>query len=395
MPTAIISAHTKMKFSIINSELSGKIAMVQKVINSKNVLPILDDIIFTVKEGFLYLTASDSENMLSTRVLLPETDGEASFGVNAKSIAEAVKNIASEAELTFEVDMDGKKTLKVTYPSGVFSMPVDGAEDFPVQPGLNSDIITRFVITDSLLAANIGRTLFATAQDELRPVMNGIFFDLTEACLAVVASNGHTLIRDRILSIKAEKTEDGTVKSGSFILPKKPAGVLKNILTKTGTEVTVTFDDRNLEIVTDGFTLKARLIEGRYPNYNSVIPQNNPNIMTVNRQDMLAALRRITPFSNSASNLITMSVGAESLQLDAEDYDFSKTASEKVTCEYNGNGMKIGFKGVSVMELLANTDSEQIIAQLADPSRAGLFLPSEQPEDEEILMLLMPMLIND
>ena len=274
-------------------------------------------------------------------------------------------------------------------------MPVDGAEDFPVQPGLNSDIITRFVITDSLLAANIGRTLFATAQDELRPVMNGIFFDLTEACLAVVASNGHTLIRDRILSIKAEKTEDGTVKSGSFILPKKPAGVLKNILTKTGTEVTVTFDDRNLEIVTDGFTLKARLIEGRYPNYNSVIPQNNPNIMTVNRQDMLAALRRITPFSNSASNLITMSVGAESLQLDAEDYDFSKTASEKVTCEYNGNGMKIGFKGVSVMELLANTDSEQIIAQLADPSRAGLFLPSEQPEDEEILMLLMPMLIND
>ena len=384
-----------MKFSIINSELSGKIAMVQKVINSKNVLPILDDIIFTVKEGFLYLTASDSENMLSTRVLLPETDGEASFGVNAKSIAEAVKNIASEAELTFEVDMDGKKTLKVTYPSGVFSMPVDGAEDFPVQPGLNSDIITRFVITDSLLAANIGRTLFATAQDELRPVMNGIFFDLTEACLAVVASNGHTLIRDRILSIKAEKTDDGTVKSGSFILPKKPAGVLKNILTKTGTEVTVTFDDRNLEIVTDGFTLKARLIEGRYPNYNSVIPQNNPNIMTVNRQDMLAALRRITPFSNSASNLITMSVGAESLQLDAEDYDFSKTASEKVTCEYNGNGMKIGFKGVSVMELLANTDSEQIIAQLADPSRAGLFLPSEQPEDEEILMLLMPMLIND
>ena len=256
MPTAIISAHTKMKFSIINSELSGKIAMVQKVINSKNVLPILDDIIFTVKEGFLYLTASDSENMLSTRVLLPETDGEASFGVNAKSIAEAVKNIASEAELTFEVDMDGKKTLKVTYPSGVFSMPVDGAEDFPVQPGLNSDIITRFVITDSLLAANIGRTLFATAQDELRPVMNGIFFDLTEACLAVVASNGHTLIRDRILSIKAEKTDDGTVKSGSFILPKKPAGVLKNILTKTGTEVTVTFDDRNLEIVTDGFTLR-------------------------------------------------------------------------------------------------------------------------------------------
>lgn len=395
MPTAIISASQTMTFSIINSELSGKIAMVQRIINSKNVLPILDNIIFTVREGFLFLTASDSENTLSTKVALPGVDGEASFGVNSRNIAEAVKNLASEAELTFEVDVTAAKVMKVTYPNGVFSMPVEDAAEFPVHPGLKGDIITQFTITDSLLAANIGRTVFATAQDELRPVMNGIFFDLTEDCLAVVASDGHQLIRNKIFSVKAGKTENGTVKSGSFILPKKPAGVLKNILTKTGTEVTVAFDDRNLEITSESFTLFARQIEGRYPNYNSVIPQNNPNIVTVNRLDMIAALKRISPFSSSASNLIRMEVEKDSLQLDAEDYDYSKTASEKVACDYDGTPMKIGFKGVSVIELLDNISCEQVVAQLADPSRAGLFLPSEQPEGEEILMLQMPMLIND
>ena len=395
MPTAIISASQTMTFSIINSELSGKIAMVQKVINSKNVLPILDNIIFTVKEGFLHLTASDSENTLSTRVALPDVEDEVSFGVNSRNIAEAVKNIASEAELTFEVDVTGSRVLKVTYPNGMFSLPVEDAGDFPAHPGLNSDIITCFTITDSMLAANIGRTLFATAQDELRPVMNGIFFDLTEDCLAVVASDGHQLVRNKIFSIKAGKAQNGTVKGGSFILPKKPAGVLKNILTKAGTEVTVAFDDRNLEITSENFTLFARQIEGRYPNYNSVIPQSNPNIVTVNRLDMIAALKRISPFSSTASNLIRMGVEKDALQLDAEDYDFSKTASERVTCDYDGTPMRIGFKGVSVIELLDNISCEQVVAQLADPSRAGLFLPSEQPEDEEILMLLMPMLIND
>jgi len=390
--TTRTSVYPTMTFTIINSELCNKIQMVNKVVNSKNVLPILDNIIFSVADGILTLKASDSENTLQTQLTPSESSGEASFAVNAKNITEAVKNIQQDMEVTFEYD-ESSASVKVSYFSGLFSLPADCADEFPVTPQLNDNPIS-FSITDNILLGNIGRTLFATAQDELRPVMNGIFFDLTADCLAVVASDGHHLIRNKVLTIMAEKVGE-TAKTGSFILPKRPAAVLKAILSKTGEQVTISFNERNIEIRTENFTLTSRLIEGRYPNYNSVIPLNNQNIMKVNRLDMLSALKRVSPFSNESSNLIRMHVENNVLQLDAQDYDFSKTAVEKVPCEYDGQPITIGFKGVSVMELLQNMNSLEVEAQMADPSRAALFLPVDQPEGEDILMLQMPMLIND
>ena len=383
-----------MTFSIINSELNDKIQMVNKVVNSKNVLPILNNIIFSVADGILTLKASDSENTLQTQVTPAEVSGEASFAINARNITDAVKNIPQEMEVTFDYN-ETESVVKVSYFSGQFSLPAEQADEFPTPPTLNEGETIAFQIADTVLMANIGRTLFATAQDELRPVMNGIYFDLTEESLKIVASDGHQLIRCTLNNIKAEKREDGVVMAGSFILPKKPAGLLKNILTKTGESVTVSFDGRNLTVTAENFTLNSRLIEGRYPNYNSVIPQNNPNIMTANRLDMMAALKRISPFSNTSSNLIRMHVSKDTVQFDAEDYDFSKAATEKMACDYGGTEMSIGFKGVSVIELLDNITSTEVVAQMADPSRAALFLPSEQPEGEEILMLQMPMLLND
>ena len=382
-----------MTFSIISSELSNSLQMVGKVVNTKNSLPILGDIIFTVKDGKLTLAASDSENTLQTTLTPAHTEGEASFAVEARNIQEAVKNIPGASELTFTFD-ETASSVKVTHFSGVFSLPTDNAVEFPATPQLATDT-NGFTIPCNILLGSIGRTLFATAQDELRPVMNGIYFDLTEECLTIVASDGHQLIRNKVLTIMPEKITDGSAKTGAFILPKRPAGILKGILPKDGTEVTITFTDRNVEIRTDVFTLTSRLIEGRYPNYNSVIPRNNPNSMKVNRLDMLSALKRVSPFSNESSNLIRMHVESEHLQLDAQDYDFSKTASEKVPCEYDGQPLTIGFKGVSVMELLQNMNCQEVVAQMADASRAALFLPSEQPEGEDILMLQMPMLIND
>ena len=181
----------------------------------------------------------------------------------------------------------------------------------------------------------------------------------------------------------------------SFILPKKPAALLKNILGKDGGDIIVRFDDRNAEINYGDGTLQCRLIEGRYPNYNSVIPQNNTNELRVDRGSLLSALRRVQPFANDSSNLIRFHVEGSTLQLDAEDYDFSKTATERMTCEYNGKAMSIGFKGSSFIEVLSNFDTPEVIIQLSDPSRAGLVLPSEQPENQDVLMLMMPMLIND
>jgi DNA polymerase-3 subunit beta len=196
------------------------------------------------------------------------------------------------------------------------------------------------------------------------------------------------LVRNKVFNIKSEQP-------ASFILPKKPATLLKNLLGKDGGDVIIRFDDRNAEINYGDGIIQCRLIEGRYPNYNSVIPQSNPNQLTVDRLGLLAALRRVQPFSNDSSNLIRFHVENGTLQLDAEDYDFSKTATEKMSCDYNGMPMSIGFKGSSFIEILNNFDCEQVNIQLADPSRAGLVLPSEQPENQDVLMLMMPMLIND
>lgn len=374
-----------MRFTLSSSALSGKLTALARVINSKNALPILGDFVFEIKDNVLYLTASDSENMMKTQLELTESDGYARFAIGNHDLLEAVKGF-SEQPITFDVDQE-KNIVKISYQNGLFSLPIENADEFPMAQPV-SDFATTITMPNLILAENINRSVFATAQDELRPVMNGIYFDLTADCLAVVASDGHKLVRNKVFTIKSEQP-------AAFILPKKPANLLRNLLGKDGGDVTIRFDERNAEVNYGDGTLQCRLIEGRYPNYNSVIPQNNPNELRADRLGLLAALRRVQPFANDSSNLIRFHVEGSTLQLDAEDYDFSKTATERMTCEYNGQPMSIGFKGSSFIEVLSNFDCQEVIIQLADPSRAGLVLPSEQPENQDVLMLMMPMLIND
>ena len=374
-----------MRFTVSSSALSGKLSALSKVINSKNALPILGDFVFEIKDNVLYLTASDSENMMKTQIDLTESDGYCRFAIGNHDLLEAVKGF-SEQPITFDVDQE-KNIVKISYQNGLFSLPIENADEFPMAQPV-SDFATSIVMPNLILAENINRSVFATAQDELRPVMNGIYFDLTADGLAVVASDGHKLVRNKVFTIKSEQP-------AAFILPKKPANLLRNLLGKDGGDVIIRFDERNAEINYGDGILQCRLIEGRYPNYNSVIPQNNPNELRVDRLGLLAALRRVQPFANDSSNLIRFHVEGSTLQLDAEDYDFSKTATERMSCEYNGQPMSIGFKGSSFIEVLSNFDCQEVIIQLADPSRAGLVLPSEQPENQDVLMLMMPMLIND
>ncbi|MBQ8065988.1 MAG: DNA polymerase III subunit beta [Prevotella sp.] len=374
-----------MRFTVSSTALSSKLNALSRVINSKNSLPILADFLFDISDNVLHLTASDSENVMKTQIELTESDSNGRFAINNHDLLEAVKGF-SEQPITFDVDQEANMA-KISYQNGMFSLPVESADEYP-QAQTISEGVTTITIANNLLAENINRSLFATAQDELRPVMNGIYFDLTAEYLAMVASDGHKLVRNKILSINSEQP-------ASFILPKKPATLLKNLLGKDGEDVIIRFDERNAQISFGSDEITCRLIEGRYPNYNSVIPQNNPNKLTVDRLSLLAALRRVQPFANDSSNLIRFRVGDGNLQLDAEDYDFSKTATERVACEYVGQPMSIGFKGSSFIEILTNFDCEEVILQLADPSRAGLVLPSEQPENQDVLMLMMPMLIND
>ncbi len=374
-----------MRFTVSSTALSSKLNALSRVINSKNSLPILADFVFDIQDNVLRLTASDSENVMKTQVELTESDGNGRFAVGNHDLLEAVKGF-SEQPITFDVDQQAN-IAKISYQNGMFSLPVESADEYPVTQTV-SDSATEIVIESAVLAENITRSLFATAQDELRPVMNGIYFDLTPECLAIVASDGHKLVRNKILNIHSDQP-------ASFILPKKPASLLKTLLSKDGEDVIIRFDERNALIdYTDG-EITCRLIEGRYPNYNSVIPQSNPNQLTVDRLGLLAALRRVQPFSSDSSNLIRFHVEGGTLQLDAEDYDFSKTATERMACQYEGQPMSIGFKGSSFIEILGNFDCPEVLIQLADPSRAGLVLPTEQSENQDVLMLMMPMLIND
>ena len=373
-----------MRFTLSSTALSSKLVALSRVINSKNALPILGDFLFEIDGNTLHLTASDSENVMKTQLELTESDGNFRFAIGNHDLLEAVKGF-SEQPITFDVNLE-QNLVKISYQNGLFSLPVDNADEYPVAQSVN-DFAKTITLPNSVLAENINRTIFATAQDELRPVMNGIYFDLSADNLAVVASDGHKLVRNKIFSVKSEEPS-------AFILPKKPASLLKNLLGKDGGDVTIRFDERNAEINYGDGVLQCRLIEGRYPNYNSVIPQNNPNEVRVDRLGLLAALRRVQPFANDSSNLVRFHVEGSTLQLDAEDYDFSKTATERMTCDYNGIPMSIGFKGNAFIEILSNIECPDVLIQLADSSRAGLVLPSEQPENQEVLMLMMPMLMN-
>ena len=374
-----------MKFTLSSTALSNKLFALAKVINSKNSLPVLADFVFKTEGNVLFITTSDGENTMSTTLEVSECDANDSFAIENHDLLEAVNGF-SEQPLTFDVD-NNSKNVKIIYQNGQFSLPIDEADNFP-KPQTVSDMAPSISLSSALLAENITRSVFATAQDELRPVMNGIYFCISSEGLVVVATDGHKLVRNRIFDIKSEQ-------ESSFILPKKPALLLKNMLAKDDSIVSMKFDNANAEVVFGDTRLVCRLIEGRYPNYKSVIPQNNPNTMTIDRDTLLGALKRVQPFANDTSKLVRFRIDSHVLQLDAEDFDFSKTATERMSCEYDGTPMSIGFKGNSFIEVLNNIEESEVALKLSDPSRAGIVVPSVQQENQDLLMLLMPMLLND
>ena len=374
-----------MRFTLSSTALSSRLQTLARVINSKNSLPILDSFLFEVRNQQLFITASDSENVMRSVLALDQVDGEGNFAVPNRTLLDAMKELP-EQPLTFDVDLN-TLTIKIIYQNGLYNFTAQSADEYPrVQP--IPDGATVITIDSQTLADNISRSIFATAQDELRPVMNGIYFDLTQNSLNVVASDGHKLVRNKNFTIKSENP-------AAFILPKKPATLLKNVLGKDGGDVVIKFDDRSAEISFADGVLFCRLIEGRYPNYNSVIPQNNPNQLNIDRRSLIGALKRVLPFASESSQLIRFHLEAGKLELSSEDIDFATSAKEVVTCEYAGQSMNIGFKGSSLSEILNNLQGDEVQIELADPSRAGIIVPAQQPENEDVLMLIMPMLLND
>lgn len=374
-----------MRFTLSSTALGNQLSVLSKVLNSKNSLPILDCFLLEVAGNKLSITASDSENTMKTTLPIDASDGDGKFAVSSSRLMDAVKELP-EQPLTVEVDTQAL-TVQMLYQNGVYNFMAQNADEYPVCQPLSQEA-TSLTLPSPTLAANISRSLFAVGTEELRPVMNGIYFDLTPEALAIVASDGHKLVRNRVYNVKTESPS-------SFVLPKKPATLLRTALLKDEGDTVIRFDNRTAEITFGDTTLQSRLIEGRYPNYNAVIPEDNPYIITMDRKALLSVLRRVLPFSSESSHLVRMHIETGLMVLSSQDLDFASSAKEDIVCDYVGTSMNIGFMGNSLTDILSSIASDDIKLELADPSRPCVILPGEQPENEEVLMLLMPMLLND
>ena len=373
-----------MKFIVSSTGLFSHLQAISRVVNSKNSLPILDCFLLELTDGTLSITASDSETTLTTSIETNEYDADGRFAVNSKTILDALKEIP-EQPLTFEVNANMEIVVK--YQNGKYSLMGQNADEYPQSPNLGSNAV-HVTIGAPVLMNGINRALFATADDELRPVMNGVYFDITTEDITFVASDGHKLVRNK--TYKARGNE-----KAAFILPKKPATLLKNLLPKEMGDVQIDFDDRNAVFTLENYSMTCRLIEGRYPNYNSVIPQNNPHKATIDRAAFMSGLKRVSVFSSAASSLIKLRMDMNTIQISGQDIDFSTSAEETMMCQYEGAPMSIGFKSTFLIDILNNISSQEVVMELADPSRAGVIVPIEQEAEEDLLMLLMPMMLND
>ncbi len=373
-----------MKFSVSSSALLSLLATTGKVISNKNTLPILDYFLMELSGSELKVTTSDLETTLVGSIAVESVESEGTIAAPAKLMLDSLKEFP-EMPLTVDVN-DQNWEIKINWKSGSLSIPGASAVSYPAVPQLSAEKKELKMDVDTLVAG-INKTIFATADDELRPVMNGIFISLTPGALTFVGTAAHKLVK--------HESEMENAETASFILPKKPANLLKSVLLKEDDAIEVAFDSKNAQFKLKSHTLVCRLIEGNYPNYNAVIPENNPNKVLVDRIELLNGIKRVAVCSNPTTNLIRMDIAANKITLTAQDIDFSVSANETISCSYDGQEISIGFKSTFMVEILSNMETPTVMVELADSTRAGVFKPVyDEKQTSATLMLLMPMMIN-
>ncbi len=379
-----------MKFVVSSTVLLSHLQAISRVINSKNSLPILDNFLLELEGKTLTMTASDIETTLITSMEVENYDGNGKVAVASRLLLDTLREFADQP-LTFTIN-DSNLAMVITSANGSYNFIGQNGDEYPRLPQLQEDA-HLMSLPVSQLSAGISKTLFCTADDELRPVMNGVFFDIMKDNLTLVATDAHKLVRFKTSynSVSFQEEEEKL----SFILPKKPATMLKNILPKESGDVDIKFDSKNAYFKLSNYTMICRQVEGRFPNYNGVIPKTNAYKIIIDRVSLLNALKRVSVFSNQASNLVKLDFSDNMIHISAQDIDFSISAEETIKCQFEGAPIKIGFKSAFLIEILSNINASDVIFELTDPSRAGLILPFENEANEEILMLLMPMLLND
>ena len=374
-----------MNFIVSSTALLSHLQSIGRVINSKSSLPILENFLLKVQGNTLSLTASDLETTLVTSLEVENASGDICLAVNAKLLMDSLKEFA-EQPLQFDID-EGNLAVVVKTANGNYNFIGLRGDEYPELPGLGDDAQTLTMPVE-VLANGVSKAVFATADDDLRPTMTGIFFDIKPEDVTFVATDAHKLVRLKNMAVKSGV-------DASFILPKKPAGLLKAVIAKEVGDVEISFDQKNIAFRLPSYTMVCRQIEGRFPNYNGVIPQNNPYRLIIDRVSLMNAAKRVFAFSNQGTGLIKLAISNNQLVVSAQDIDFSTSAEETLVCQYDGNEITIGFKAPFLIDILNNINSSDVIMALADPSRAGVILPFENEADEDLLMLLMPMLLSE
>lgn len=373
-----------MKFTVSSTELFSLLQTLSRVINAKNTMSVLDCYLFELYGQQLTIQAGDGENRIVGSVEVAESDSDIRFAISAKMLLDAIKEIP-EQPITFQVNEESYEMM-ISYRNGSYKIVGQSADDYPAANVMNEDRV-RFQMDTDKLQLGINSTFFAISSDEFRPVMTGIYFDITPGTVVLVASDGRKLSRTTFSGINIQEQR------AAFILPGKPAGLLKNILSKDAGTVQIEFDARYVSFQMPSYRVEARLLEGRYPNYNSVIPQDNPYHLTFDRMQLISALRRVSVFSDTSNNQVKLTIDPGKVLFTAQDIDFSTSAEESLECDYQGDHLEIAFNGNYFLETLNNLSAQNISIDLGDASRAGVVQPIEQEENERQLMLLMPVML--
>ncbi len=373
-----------MKYVVTSTLLYSRLQTIDRVITQKNSIPILSCFLFQLNKEQLEVTATDNDTTLKCTMPLTESDGDCSFAVPAKQFLDILKEIP-EQPLSIEYNPTTLQ-IDIIYQSGHFSLQAEPADEYPTLKEHTGEA-NKITLQANTLSKSFASAIIAASNDEARKVMNGLFVDITPQDLSVVASDGHKLVCYKILC-------DTNNTTTNFILPRKPATLLRSIIDKMNGEITLyTYEEGSAVIEAENFKMTCRLLQEKYPNYKNVIPQNNNNVATIDKASLQSAVRRVLVASDKATSLIKFTFEPGKVTLITENINYAQTAEEKLVCQYEGTPLRIGFRGDYLLDLLNNIPSQDIVLRLSDPSKAGLILPSEQEKDTDVIMLLMPLLI--
>lgn len=370
-----------MKFIVSSSALLKQLQQINGVINANTVLPILEDFLFEINKNKLTVVATDLETVMKIHMDIEAKDS-GRVCIPAKILMDTLKNLPDQP-LTFNIDKNF--AIEITSDNGKYKVMGENPDNFPKEPV--SDDTTSFTTTSAALVTAINKTLFAVSNDDLRPAMTGVYFELDKKGLTFVATDAHRLVRYKRTDVSCPKSEN-------FIVPKKPLNLLKTALPVNDDAITLSYNSNHMFVVHGTTELVCRLIDARFPDYKVVIPADNPYSMVVSRNDFQSALRRVSVFSNKSTNQVVLTISGSELHLAAQDVDFSFEGNERMKCQYDGEDMQIAFNARFLIEMLSAVETDEVRVELSTSTKAGLIKPSEQNEGEDVLMLVMPLMLN-